>query len=98
MGGTVGGVPEVTPESLAAKFPEWRTPARAGDAWITMRPGTEDYYGPRSLIRRTLSAQAIGELARKLDLQAHLDGLTPDQLAAAWRELRRSKPESAAAR
>jgi hypothetical protein len=47
---------------------------------------------------RTLSAPTIGELAEKLRLQAHLDGLTRTQLDAVWRELRRPAPKSAALR
>jgi hypothetical protein len=89
---------EVTPEALAAEHPQWRMPARAGGAWITMRSGPQEYYGPESLIMRTLSAPTIGELARKLDFQTRLDGLTRDQLAAVWRELRRPAPDSAAVR
>jgi hypothetical protein len=92
------GPGEATPEALAAEFPQWRIPAQAGDAWITMRPGPQEYHGPESLIRRTLSAETIGELAGKLQLQTHLDELDPDQLAAAWRELRGPTPESAAVR
>lgn len=96
--GSGAGIGEITPEMLAAEFPGWRMPARAGSAWITMRPGPEEYYGPASLIRRTLSAETIGELARKLEFQAHLDELDPDQLAAAWRELRNSSAGSAPGR
>jgi hypothetical protein len=94
--GMTGG--ESTPEALAAEHPQWRKPARAGDAWITMRSGPQEYHGPESLIMRTLSAQTIGELAEKLRFQAELDGLTPGQLAAVWRDLRRPAPESAAVR
>lgn len=89
---------DVTPEALAAEFPQWRPPAQAGDAWITMRPGPQEYHGPESLIMRTLSAPTIGELTEKLRFQAHLDGLTQGQLAAVWRELRRPAPASAAVR
>lgn len=108
MGGTAGreaaagerggGPAEITPQALAAEFPQWRPPAQAGDAWITMRPGPQEYHGPESLIMRTLSAPTIGELAEKLRFQAHLDGLTQGQLAAVWRELRRPAPASAAVR
>lgn len=89
--GMTGG--EITPEALAAEYPQWRPPARAGDAWITMRPGTQEYHGVRSLIRRTLSARTIGELARMLEFQARLDELPPDELADVWRDLRPSAPE-----
>ena len=95
-GGGLDG--EITPEGLAAEHPQWRMPALAGGAWITMRSGPQEYYGPESLIMRTLSAPTIGELARKLDFQTRLDGLTRDQLAAVWRELRRPAPDPAALR
>jgi hypothetical protein len=93
-----GGLAEVTPEALAEEHPQWRMPALAGEAWITMRSGPQEYHGPESLILRTLSAPTIGELAEKLRFQAHLDGLTGEQLAAVHRELRRPAPESAAVR
>lgn len=86
----------ITPETLAAEFPQWRPPARAGDAWITMREGPQDYHGPESLIMRTVSATTIGELAEKLRFQAHLDGLTRNQLAAVWQYLRPPAPGLAA--
>lgn len=80
---------EITPEALAVEFPQWRTLARAGYAWVTMPSGSQEYHGPDSLILRTLSARTIRELARKLRFQVHLDGLTPDQFAVVWTELRR---------
>lgn len=91
-------VGEVTPEALAAEYPQWRAPARAGDAWITMRSGPQEYHGPESLIARSLSARTLGELAEKLRYQAELDGLTRDQLAAVWRQLRRPAPAPAGSR
>jgi hypothetical protein len=93
-GSHVAGPGDITPEALGAEFPQWRTPTRAGYTWTTMRSGPQEYHGPESLILRTLSAPTIGELAGKLHFQAHLDGLTPDQLAAVWRELRRPAPDS----
>ena len=89
---------EITPEALAAEFPQWRMPTQAGDAWITMRDGPQEYHGPESLIMRTLSAPSIGELAEKLRFQAELDGLTRAQLTAVYQALRRPAPESAALR
>ena len=81
----LAGPGAITPEALAAQFPLWRPPAQAGDAWITMREGPQEYHGPESLIMRTLSAATVGELAEKLRSQAHLDALTSAQLAAVWR-------------
>jgi hypothetical protein len=41
-----GSLAEATPEAVAAEFPQWRMPAQAGAAWITMRSGPQEYYGP----------------------------------------------------
>jgi hypothetical protein len=65
----VAGLGEITPEALAAEFPQWRQPARAGDAWITMRSGPQEYHGPASLTLRTLSAPTIRDLEGKLRFQ-----------------------------
>ncbi len=78
---------EITPEMLAATFASagWRKPKHvAGGGWITMRSGTQDWFGPRSLIRMALSAPDLGSLAEKLEVQAWLDRLDPEELAEAW--------------
>jgi hypothetical protein len=93
-GSHVAGPGEITPQAQGAEFPPWRTLTRAGYTWITMWSGPQEHHGPKSQILRTLSAPTIGELAGKLRFQAHLDGLTPDQLAALRRELRRPAPDS----
>jgi hypothetical protein len=77
---------EITPDALAAAFPAWRKPARAGDAWITVRPGTQEHFGPGSLRRMSLSALTLTGLAEQLEVQSWLDRLDPDELAAIWRQ------------
>lgn len=77
---------EITPEMLAAAFPPWRKPVQAGSAWITMRSGTLEHWGPESLRRVSLSALTLGGLAEQLEVQAYLDRLDPDELAAVWRQ------------
>jgi hypothetical protein len=93
--GTLGGI---TPEALAAAYPRWRTPARAGNTWITMRPGTQEHWGPGSLMRMSLSALTLGGLAEQLDLQSYLDRLDPGELAAIWRQGQVPAPGMPAAR
>ena len=92
------GPGEITPEAVAAAFPLWRKPARAGDAWITMRSGTEEYFGPRSLLRMSLSALTLAGLAEQLEVQAYLGRLGPDDLARIWRQGQIAGGEATAAR
>jgi len=89
---------EITPQALAAAFPPWRTPVRAGDAWITMRSGTQEHWGPGSLRRVSLSALTLAGLAEQLEVQSYLDRLDPDELAAIWREGQIPADETPAAR
>ena len=89
---------EITPEMLAAAFPWWRKPVRAGDAWITMRSGTQEQWGPGSLRRMSLSARTLGGLAEQLEVQSYLDRLDPGELAAIWRQGQIPADEAPAAR
>lgn len=94
----VDGLGGINPEALVAAFPEWRKPVRAGSAWITMRSGTQEHWGPASLRRVSLSARTLAGLAEKLEVQSYLDRLDPDELAAIWRQGQISADEASAAR
>ncbi len=77
---------EITAEGLRETFPQWRiAPHPAG--WWAMREGIARLDGPRSLIQHVHMAPDLTELAEKLCLQEHLDGLAPQELAAVWREM-----------
>src|SRR5689334_16069511 len=71
---------QLDPESLRAAFPDWRLGGAPGN-WFAVRGGLEATSGPRSLLRRCLSASTLSALADKLCLQEHLDGLSDHDLA-----------------
>lgn len=69
---------------LREAFPQWRITG-AGDCWFAFRGGLEMQAGPRSLLRCTLRASTLIELAEKLSLQEYLDGLAAEELEEVWR-------------
>lgn len=73
-------------ESLRTTFPNWHLGGAPG-YWLAFRGGLEAADGPRSLLRRCLSASTLEALAEKLCLQEHLDGLSDHELADLWRQV-----------
>ena len=86
---------EITLEMLRATFPVWRIAGHPA-GWWAMRQGAASLDGPRSLIQHVHVAADLTGLAGKLCLQEHLDGLSPPELAAVWREMALPVAESAA--
>jgi hypothetical protein len=72
-------------DSLRAAFPNWRFGGVPGH-WYAVRGGVEAASGPRSLLRRCLSASTLEALADKLCLQHFLDGLSDEALANVWQQ------------
>lgn len=86
MGAGMSDVPspgEITAESLRGTFPEWRI-FRAAGAWWAIRGGIQEWEGPRSLLRRAISAADLTVLAELLCGQEWLDGLDAEALAAVY--------------
>lgn len=79
------GIAMLDAEAVGAAFPEWRI-FQVPDAWWAARGGLQQWSGPASLLARVLSAGTLNALAEKLSLQAYLDQLSPDELAAAYRD------------
>jgi hypothetical protein len=80
----VPSLDEITAESLRGTFPEWRIFRTAG-AWWAIRGGIQEWEGPRSLLRRAVSAADLTALAKRLCGQEWLDGLDAEALAAVYR-------------
>ena len=76
---------ELDLDVIRASFPDWRLSGALGH-WFAVRGGIETASGPRSLLRRCLSASTLGALADKLCLQAFLDGLSDEALATVWQQ------------
>ena len=74
-------------------YPDWRTGGGPG-RWFAVRDGVEAHYGPKSLLRRCLSAPDLPQLAEKLGLQQYLDHLAPEELADAWKRVMPPPPEN----
>jgi hypothetical protein len=73
--------------ALRDAFPGWRLGGATG-YWFAVRGGVEVTTGPRSLLRRCISASTIPTLADKLCLQEYLDGLNDCELEGVWQQLR----------
>jgi len=70
---------------LRARFSTW-TIVSGGGYSLAVRSGEQAYDGPRSLIRRALSAATLPELARMLELQARIDQCSDAELEEIWRD------------
>jgi hypothetical protein len=81
----VAALGEVTPEMLRGAFPRWRVFESAG-VWWAVRGGMSVPDGPGSLLRVALGARDLAGLAERLCLQEWLDGLSPVELEAVWRD------------
>lgn len=66
-------------DMLRAVFLAWRIGGSPG-YWFAARGGIDAPGGPRSLLRRYLSASTLPELAERLCLQEYLDGLSDQEL------------------
>jgi hypothetical protein len=77
---------EITVGTLGATFPQWRIFGACGLWWAT-RDGLVSLDGPKSLLRRLISAPDLTALAEKLCLQEYLDRLDPQELAAVYRDV-----------
>ncbi len=74
-------------------YPDWRIAGGPG-CWFAVRDGVGAYYGPKSLLRRCLSAPDLPQQTEKLGLQQYLDRLTPEELADAWKRVMPPLPEN----
>ena len=74
-------------------YPDWRIGGGPG-CWFAVRDGVEAHYGPKSLLRRCLSAPDLPQLAEKLGLQQYLDRLAPEELADVWKRVMPPPPEN----
>jgi len=74
-------------------YPDWRIGGGPG-CWCAVRDGVEAHYGPKSLLRRCLSAPDLPQLAEKLGCQQYLDRLAPEELADAWKRVMPPLPEN----
>jgi hypothetical protein len=77
---------------VRAAFPDWCVGGGPG-RWFAVREGVEVRYGPRSLLRRYLNAPDLAQLAEKLGLQQHLDGLDAEELREVWERVTLPLPE-----
>jgi hypothetical protein len=77
--------------AVRATFPGWRI-GGARDQWYAFRGGIEALEGPRSLLRRYLSADTLPGLAEQLGLQEYLDDLSDQVLADVWEQASLPKP------
>lgn len=82
----MGILGEITAGMLVETFPEWRVLESRG-AWWAVRGGKQEKNGPRSLLALVIDAPDPTALAEKLCLQEWLDGLSPDELEAVWRDV-----------
>jgi hypothetical protein len=69
---------------LRSAFRSWHITGAEG-CWFAFRGGLEMRTGPRSLLRCSLGASTLMELAERLCLQGYLDGLDEDELEKVWR-------------
>lgn len=81
-------------ESLRTAFPDWRLGGARGN-WFAIRGGLEVTSGPRSLLRRCLSASTLEALAEKLCLQEYLDSLSDHEPADVWQRAGLPQPGQA---
>lgn len=86
-----GTVAMLNLDALRAVFPAWHISGSPG-YYFAARGGVEAPDGPRSLLRRYLSASTLLELTEFLCLQAHLDGLSDTKLAAVWQGAELPRP------
>jgi hypothetical protein len=82
----VASLGDVTPEALRKTFPDWRI-FNSGGVWWAARRGVQEWIGPESLLLRVICAADLTALAEKLCLQEWLDALSPDKLAAVYRDM-----------
>jgi hypothetical protein len=82
-------------ESLRVACPGWHIAGSSGN-WYAFRGGLSMLDGPWSLLRRHLCADTLLVLAERLCLQAHLDGLSGQELAEVWQHVSLPKPSKAA--
>lgn len=82
---------EITEAMLRETFPQWRIFGHLG-AWWAARPGVRKDDGPESLLLRVVTAPDLTSLADRLCLQEWLDSLSPEQLAAVWRDMAAPEP------
>jgi hypothetical protein len=87
----VKGASELDARVVRAAFPDWHI-GGGPDWWFAFRGGFDVHYGPRSLLRCSLSAPDLPRLAVKLGLQAFLDSLTGDELAEVWSRVKLPVP------
>jgi len=71
--------------AVRAEFSEW-TIAQAGGNWHASRSGEQVFDGPRSLIRRGLSAPTLPRLISMLAAQALIDRCSAAELEEIWRD------------
>jgi hypothetical protein len=86
-GQSAAGPGEITAGMLRATFPQWHI-ARNGGTWWAVRGGLARLDGPESLLLRVITARDLGGLAERLCLQDYLDRLSPEELAAVYRDMR----------
>lgn len=80
------GLELITVGMLRATFPEWRIFGDSG-SWWAVRGGLVRLEGPQSLLRRVITACDLTALAERLCLQEYLDRLSPEELAAVYRDM-----------
>jgi hypothetical protein len=83
----VASLGEITPAMLRETFPQWLIREGADGNLVAVRDGPVVLHGPKSLLRRTVSAADPTALAEQLCVQEWLDGLDAGSLAAAWRDV-----------
>lgn len=76
---------------MPATFPGWRVYHISGN-WHAFRSGASMLDGPQSLLRCHLHADTVLALADKLCLQTYLDGLSDQELAEVWQQVKLPEP------
>jgi hypothetical protein len=76
--------------------PGWHCAGVSGN-WHAFRGGISMLDGPWSLLRRHIRADTLLDLAERLCLQTHLDGLSDQELAEVWQRARLPEPTGQAA-
>jgi hypothetical protein len=71
-------------ESLQSSYPGWEI-FEARGLWWAVRPGDQEWFGPRSLILRLVADETLEGLASRLGTQRYLESLTAEELAAVYR-------------
>ena len=74
---------QITTATLRHAFPQWQAFEHDG-TWWAARGGTQEWAGPRSLLRRVLASADLTVLAEKLCVQDWLDNLDDDALTAVY--------------